>query len=423
MIGYINMTDSILLKQILFSITRHKSRSILAILGIFWGTLSVIMLMSLGDSFYNYQKQQMDQIADGKTLFYLGKTQLPYQGKPPGQTIHMRIADLTQLAKNIPGIASVTPILGTCRKKDCPNITSQNQRKRAPILGVDASYYTMQHLTLTQGSRFFNDQAVDSRQHVIVIGSELNDYLFPHNNGINQDITIAGIPFTIIGVIEPDRSGAPGTSWSSSSAFIPYTTYASIWGDVDITQAIIMPKNKSYQPELIENLRHYLARQFHFSPEDERALFIPDIAGSIDFFSKFFYLFKLFLAFSGAMTLAVGGIGVANIMFLIVSERTKEIGLYMALGAQDRFILSEVLLEAAAIIFTGGLLGILIAGSLLLGLNAITLPSWIGHPTISLENFTVITTLLLIIALLAGYFPAHRAINLSPITALHDEGN
>ena len=97
MIGYINMTDSILLKQILFSITRHKSRSILAILGIFWGTLSVIMLMSLGDSFYNYQKQQMDQIADGKTLFYLGKTQLPYQGKPPGQTIHMRIADLNQL--------------------------------------------------------------------------------------------------------------------------------------------------------------------------------------------------------------------------------------------------------------------------------------------------------------------------------------
>lgn len=390
-------------------------------LGIFWGTLSVILLMSLGDSFYLYQKNAMDTIADGKTLVFFGQTQLSYQGKPPGQTIHMRTADLDLLKKSIPGLSQSTPIIGDCKRNECPNITSMHNRKRSPIMGVDASYADMLHLKMITGSHFFSADDVKRQSHDIILGDELNEYLFPYGGSIGQTVTLSGVPFTVIGVLMPDRTGQPGSAWNTSSGFIPYSTYNSLWGDTDINEAIFMPNNKANQPELINNLRHYLARRFHFSPEDNSAVFIPDIASTLDFVKTFFWLFKLFLTFSGAMTLVVGGIGVANIMFLIVSERTKEIGLYMALGARDRYILNEVLWEAGSIILLGGFLGIVVAAGFILTLNLAPLPPWLGQPTLSLENFLITNVILLVIALLAGYFPAKRAIQLSPVAALNDE--
>ena len=209
------MSNSILFKQIVFSISRHKSRTILAVLGIFWGTLSVILLMSLGDSFYLYQKNAMDTIADGKTLVFFGQTQLAYQGKPPGQIIHMRTADLALLKKSIPGLSQSTPIIGDCKRNQCPNIRSTHNRKRSPILGVDTSYADMLHLKMTAGSHFFSADDVKRQSHEIILGDELNQYLFPYGDSIGQHVTLSGIPFTVIGVLTPDRTGQPGSAWTT----------------------------------------------------------------------------------------------------------------------------------------------------------------------------------------------------------------
>ena len=139
---------------------------------------------------------------------------------------------------------------------------------------------------------------------------------------------------------------------------------------------------------------------------------------AFDFFQWFFKSINLFLGFCGLLTLAVGGISVANMMFLIVTERTPEIGLKLALGAKDKHILGQVLLESFVIVFLGGLLGFLVSSLVLISLADISLGGWLGTPSLSIPVLIGTVIILAFVALLSGFFPALRASRLQPVEAL-----
>ena len=201
--------------------------------------------------------------------------------------------------------------------------------------------------------------------------------------------------------------------------FIPYTTYLATYGNQNVSSLSIIPKHINQAKRLTASVKDYLANQLRFSPKDDRAVYIPNFTKVADFFGWFFFSIRAFLAFAGFMTLGVGGIGVANIMYLIISERTAEICLRMALGARSSHVISQILLESFLIIFTGGLIGIFIAVSIIGVLQVVPLPTWIGRPFISLGSITITLVILAIVTFLSGWSPAQTAAKTPPAQALH----
>ena len=208
--------------------------------------------------------------------------------------------------------------------------------------------------------------------------------------------------------------------FNRNSVYVPYTTAIDLYGNQNISHALFLPKKNITTKVFKETLLHYFANQFHFSPKDSNALYFSDNTRSVQYFNSFFLAIRLFLFFAGAMTLGVGCIGVTNIMFLIAQERTFEIGLKMALGAKTQHILIQFLLEAVMMVLLGGLIGFIIAESIIESIDHLTLPAWLGIPHISLTTTFITIAVLCIAAVLSGWFPAKKAANLHPVDALRE---
>lgn len=400
-----------LTQQILREMRVRKLRSILALFGIVWGTVAVILLLSLGHGFYLASKKNMSHLADGMLIFNHSVTSQPFRGMPPGQSIHIKTSDVLQLKELFPTIRAVSPDLSnvaTIQRKDTLLPESE-------IDGVDSNYGLINNYQVAKGGRFIDQLDVVNSRPVVFIGDDLKENLFGKSNAIGQHIFLKNVPFIIIGVMQarPDAG-----KWFNNIAIIPYTTALELWGDQDVDSFAVLPKNGNHIAELKKGIITYFANRYSFKPDDQSAMSVFDFTMISQFFNWFFLSIEIFLGFCGAMTLGVGGLGVANIMFLIVTERTNEIGLRMAMGARRSHIMLQILLEASVIVLIGGVLGFVISLTAILILAHLSLPDWLGSPTLSPAVTMVTLVILTVTALLAGYFPARRAANMQPVTAL-----
>jgi putative ABC transport system permease protein len=200
--------------------------------------------------------------------------------------------------------------------------------------------------------------------------------------------------------------------------YISYKSYEALYDNKYVGVFFVFPKPDTDPLQFEQSLRSYFAHKYHFDKNDKGALQLWGSTKMFQFIRWFFVGLQLFLGACGMMILAVGSIGVANIMFLIVTERTYEIGLHKAVGATDRQILLQLLFEALIIIGIGGCLGIGIALGAITILQQVTLPDWIGVPVISWTTVGITIFALGLIGLIAGYFPARRAARMDPIDAL-----
>lgn len=403
----------ILSQQILRDLWMHKLRSLLALFGITWGTLTVILLLALGYGFYTTSKINMMKIVDGTFFVNLNKTSKPFMGYPVGRQIKIKpktIMDLPNIMHN--DIQLVSPIMS-----QNINISFQDKQFSREVSGVNSDLAIIRKVDLTPDSRFISPIDEKTAADVVVIGYHLKQQLFNDAPAIGKKILIRHIPFTVIGIMP--NPGHHNYSWYDNSALIPYTTFINLWGEQDVNSFFIVPNPKANSQEVKQTLINYLAARYHFDPQDTAALRIYDTVKMFKFFTWFFVGIQIFLGICGALTLAVGSLGVANIMFLIVTERTREIGIKMAVGARDYHILFQILLETLMIIILGGLLGFLIATSCIIMLQYIPLPTWLGQPEISMITVFITIIILMLFGLLAGYFPAKRAANMDPIEAIN----
>jgi putative ABC transport system permease protein len=401
-----------LCQQILHDMWARKLRSLLALFGIAWGTAAVILLTCLGHSFIQANQNKIMNLANGTLFINSDQTSIPYHGYPVGTPIGFRPQMIMSLPDNIHHIKRLTVDITQVSAE----LKLNNQHKTVLIHGDAPDYISINKIKLFPNSRNFIPDDIHNSRNVMILGSDAKNDLFGPRPAIGQKVLMGNsIPFLIIGVMTPQQNNPS----LNNSALIPYTTWLNLWGNsnTNVNFFIVQPE-VGYGEEVKHQLRSYLSSRFHFAPDDQVALQVFDTTAFSEFFSWFFMAIQVFLSLCGALTLGVGGIGVANIMFLIVTERTNEIGLRLAVGARDWQVMFQIILEAILIVGVGALIGFLFAFGCITILQLSHLPDWMGHPQMSWLSILATIVILGPLAILSGYFPAKNAARLDPVDAL-----
>jgi putative ABC transport system permease protein len=200
--------------------------------------------------------------------------------------------------------------------------------------------------------------------------------------------------------------------------FLPSTTYNSVFGERNVARILYQAADPTMGDAVRTRVTEVLGRRHRFDPKDKDAVYVWDTSENLKFFNYLFMGFNLFLGVVGSFTLIVGGVGVANIMYIVVRERTREIGIRLALGARRKDILYQILLETGLIVAVGACLGLVISVAMVKVAGLLPIKDQVGTPTISMLVVGVTLLLLAGVALFAGFFPARKAANLDPVESL-----
>lgn len=391
----------------------QKLRTALTILGITWGTVAVVVLLAFGVGMERQMKKQARGIGDGIVIVFPGRTTKAFQGFGEGRPIRLRHDDIEAIAREVPGVELISPEYGRRVPSRLGTATTN-----AFITGMEPAYGEMRNIIVEPGGRFINRPDVEERRRVAVLGDGVKDLLFGEEDAIGKSFFIGDVPFTVVGVMQEKAQNSSYNARDKDRIFIPASTFRAIFGAEYINNFIYRPTDPAIAPAVEKRIYEVLGRRHVFDPTDKDVLGIWDTAVMMKFFNTIFFGFNLFLGVVGSFTLTVGGIGVANIMYIVVRERTREIGIKRSLGARKRDILFQFIFETLVIVATGATMGLLLSYGIVGLAGSLPGQDFIGTPTISTTVLTTTISLLAAIALLAGFFPARRAANLDPVECL-----
>lgn len=397
-----------LLQQTWQTLLAHRMKSVLAIVAIAWGVISVVVLIALGEGFYRHQTQSLSFMVNNVQIAIPSRTSKPWHGLPARREIIIA-QDKVEMIKQSGFVEQAASVYA---KRDASVTNVKGQYLSSSVSGIDPSYFSLVERQLASGSRNISPSDMSNHTRVAVLGDQIAKM---GNINIGQQVKVNGIPFLVIGTIKDEDAGI--SFGDSRSVFIPQTTYLDLW-DSKPWMLLLKPIEGMSAAAFRHNVVTFFAKQLHFDPLDKEAINLPDFSEGAAMISGIFRGIQIFLGASGAMTMAVGALGVANIMFLSVTERTREIGVRLAIGATQRTILGQFIVEGFVLVTLGTSLGLLIAFAVVSLLANLALPSWIGSPVITLDSIAWSLLVTLVLALLASYFPARRASRLTPVIAL-----
>jgi putative ABC transport system permease protein len=356
----------------------------------------------------------MHGMGESIVIIWPSRTTKPFEGLQPGRLIRMKSSDVIEMGRAVPQILRASPELTNGER----TLAVGDHRVKASVAGVVPEYETMRNMIPMPGGRFLNGPDVEERRRVIFLGDTLATKLFPQEDAVGKVVMMDGRPFTVVGVLQKKIQNSSYSGRDSDRSFIPYSTFIGLWGDWNVSNVLVQPNPPRDSEGMKKALYTYLGQKYRFDPADEGALGMWDTVEQDRFTDWFFWGLQAFLGLAGALTLGAGGIGVANVMFLIIRERTREIGVRMAVGAQEWHIMGQVMLEALLIVGLGGSAGFLFSALVIWILQVVPMPDWLGRPEFSLLAALPTLLVLSLVGILAGYFPARRAARMDPVRAL-----
>jgi putative ABC transport system permease protein len=415
-------TAELLLVWRLFRVdaARNRKRIGLTVMAIAWGTLSIVLLLSFGEGMKRSFHRTSRGMGEGIGVLWPGATTRAYAGLPSGRAISFTDEDAELLGARIPEITAISREYS----KRVP-VARGTKTVNARVRGVDPAFGEMRNIIPQAGGRFLNDMDSSLKRRVVVLGDELATDLFAKDDPIGKAVLINQSTFLVVGVMQPKVMMGMYSGPDKGQASIPAPTFKAMFTDARLGNMVYKPASEQMADQAKAQIYRVLARKYRFDPDDTRALGIWDTRENQRITGNIALGIQMFLGIIGGLTLFVGGMGVANIMYAVVKERTREIGVKMALGAKVRQVMSPFVLEALTMTILGGTLGTAVGITLMQIIAALPLKGeafeFLGRPTFSPAIAAATSLILGMVGLLAGYFPARRAARVNPAESLRYE--
>jgi putative ABC transport system permease protein len=397
-------------------------RAALTIAAIAWGSLALILLLAFGEGLERQMAESGRGMGRHLAIVWPGETGRPFEGIPAGRELRARTDDVEALRAAIPELDGA---IGEMRTWGA-TYTWGERTINGRLTGTWPEYGELRNNHPQPGGRFLNRRDFDERRRVIFLGDELARSIFGDVPPVGETLLVHQVPYTVVGVMRSKMQSSSYAGPDESNAIVPITTFEAHFGRKTLSNLVLRPRAPELMPRVLRRTHEVLGARLGFHPDDERALGVWDTIESDRMNARIMIGIEIFLGVIGVLTLIVGGVGVANVMFAVVRERTREIGVLIALGARRSWLIWPVVLEGLVYTLVGGLIGLAAGALVVMALRAVPTEgnealAFLGKPTISLTIAFVATSTLGIIGILAGYFPARRAASVDPAESLRYE--
>jgi len=401
----------------------NRKRMVMTVAAIAWGTLSIVLLLSFGEGLKRNLSKGSRGLGEGIIVIWPGATSKAFAGFPQGRNLRFLPEDADLLGANIPELGLISAEM----RRWSNTVTYGRKTLTKPVVGVEPAYGALRNQIPQAGGRFLNDRDEQLKRRVVFLGNDLKDELFADKEAIGETIFINQVPFIVVGVMQKKIQMGTYGGPDANNAVVPLATFRALFGRRYVSDLVVRATTPGVNEAVKKRLYEVLGAKYRFDPTDERALSMWDTVESQKITANIGIGIEIFLGIIGALTLLIGGIGVANIMYAVIKHRTKEIGVQMALGARRSHVIGPLVVESLSLTAMGGVIGIGVGVGLVQLLAFLQSKAnsdaleFMGAPTFSLGVAFTTVSLLGMIGFLAGFFPSRRAVTIQPAVALRYE--
>ena len=409
-----------IVRQSMATLWGHKLRSFLTMFGIAWGVGSLLLLVGLGEGFRSGQEKNLANLGQDIMFVFPGRIPAVEGSMQSGRRYNFTYDDYLEIRDKAKFLRAISPVLNREDIRAVSDYGSTNGQ----VFGVAPTYNTIRNVPVEPG-RWFNDEDNNEHRRVAIVGWELLKNMFPGRPAVSSTILLNGIRFDVIGVVQ--KIGKEGNNGTNGRIFVPVETMRMLFplkaenSENAVSFINYRPITKDQHLAAKLEVREILARRHGFDAKTEDAFEEWDTIENSQRVGKIFDAMDWFLGVVGLVTLALGAIGIINIMLVSVTERTKEIGLRKALGATHRNILTQFFIEGAFLTAFSGGIGLAISIAFVTALAQLPSPEGFDTPRIVPTSAVTAILSLAIAGIVAGLYPARKAALLPPVEALRQE--